>query len=259
MAHRVPGWRVRAGLIAFLLAATWPLIGQAEPSDQGDVAAHHPATRPATPHPASAPATQLATKPAGSPTEPAPREGAWMQKHEHLLAATPKGPVDVLFLGDSITAGWAGRGKRIWGEYYAPLHAVNLGISGDRTQHVLWRLNHGEVEFVRPKVVVIMIGTNNGPDSVEATTRGVLAVVKSVQAKLPEAKILLLGIFPRGGANDPPRVKNKKINQSLAKLDDGKGVRYLDLAPVFLEHDGSITKEIMPDGLHPSADGYVRW
>jgi lysophospholipase L1-like esterase len=182
------------------------------------------------------------------------------ERHEAFLADIKKmeGKIDVVFLGDSITDGW--RGQKAWKDSIAPLKALNLGIGGDRTQHVLWRIQHGELDGYKPKALVIMIGTNNmGGDSEENIAVGVKAIVEEIQKQHPEAKILLLGIFPRSPkATDAIRDKVKKTNEIIAKLD-GKNVKYLDIGGKFLEADGSLSKEIMPDFLHLSQKGYEIW
>jgi lysophospholipase L1-like esterase len=197
--------------------------------------------------------------------EPAKREDWWMKMHEAFLERAKK-PVDVLFLGDSITQGWADQDKEghgpveVWDRYYAPRNAANFGIGGDRTQHVLWRLDHGEVDGIKPKLAIIMIGTNNaGDNSAEQISEGITAIVKKLQTKLPETKILLLGVFPRSEKPDQFRAKLKAVNETIKGLDDGKTVHFLDISETFLNDDGSISQEIMPDYLHLSRAGYRRW
>src|SRR5208337_5244157 len=128
--------------------------------------------------------------------KPAPKDE---KRHDGFVAIAKKGGVDVLFLGDSITDGWRGSGKDVWKEKFEPLKAANFGIGGDRTQHVLWRLQNGELEGIKPRAAVIMIGTNNlGANTAEEIADGIKAIVAEIQKKQPETKILLLGIFPRG-------------------------------------------------------------
>jgi lysophospholipase L1-like esterase len=185
----------------------------------------------------------------------------FMQLHEEFLDRARQGNVDVLFLGDSITAGWNGQ-KGTWETYFGNLNAANFGIGGDRTQHVLWRIENGELEGIKPKVVVLMIGTNNlAADPPDRIAAGITRIVETIRSKLPETKVLLLGIFPRGEQpTDPNRAKIKSINETIAKLDDGgKTVRYLDIGEKFLEPDGTITKQTMPDFLHLSRHGYQAW
>jgi lysophospholipase L1-like esterase len=201
-------------------------------------------------------------------TNPVPRDAKWIARHEGFVKQAQQGGIDLLFMGDSITDFWRNRGSNVWNTYYAPLHAANFGISADRTQHVLWRIEHGELDGIHPKVVVLMIGTNNtGKEQDHQTIRntppqvieGVTAVVREIQAKLPETKILLLAIFPRSQRGEPIRDEIKQINLSIAQLDDGKSVTFLDIGPKFLEPDGTLSREIMPDLLHPSEKGYKIW
>ncbi|WP_165071556.1 platelet-activating factor acetylhydrolase IB subunit [Paludisphaera rhizosphaerae] len=193
---------------------------------------------------------------------PAPRDEKWMKTHEALLEkskqAREENGATLVFLGDSITAGW--RQNEAWQKFYAPRKALNLGIGGDRTQHVLWRLENGEVEGLKPKAVVLMIGTNNsGSDPVDAIAAGVKAIVADLRSRLPETDVLLLAVFPRGEKPElPVRDKLKQVNAEIAKLDGGK-VHYLDIGETFLEKDGTLSKEIMPDFLHLTPKGYERW
>ena len=199
---------------------------------------------------------------------PAPKVGkanqpqeAFIKQHEAYVATAKKGGVDVLFLGDSITAGWRGAGKAVWARDFEPLKAANFGIGGDRTQHVLWRIENGELEGIQPRVVVVMIGTNNsGSDPAADIVEGVTAIVKTIRQKSPESKVLLLAVFPRGKQlPNPQNDKLIEVNKALARLDDGKSVRYLDIGSKFMGGEGNLPKEIMPDYLHLSAKGYEIW
>ena len=188
----------------------------------------------------------------------------FLGRHEGFLKdlKATNGKVGILFVGDSITDGWRGNGREVFKKTYASLDPLNIGIGGDRTQHVIWRLENGEVDGISPKVAEVMIGTNNlGGNTNEEIVAGVTKVVSDLHEKLPSTKVLLLGIFPRGNkAQDPARARIKAINEELAKLDDGgKTVKYLDIGPKFLTESGELTKEIMPDFLHPNAKGYQIW
>ncbi len=199
------------------------------------------------------------TNPASTAT---PREKGWMKRHEGFIDIAKKGDIDLLFIGDSITDSWRDKnGKKSWERFFAPETAANFGITGDRTEHVLWRLQNGELEGITPKVVVLLIGTNNtGRDSAAQIAEGITAVVKTIRDKSPPTAVLLLGIFPRGEkTDDRHRGKIAEINKTIARLDDGKKVRYLDIGAKFLEKDGTLTKEVMPDFLHLSAKGYEIW
>lgn len=188
----------------------------------------------------------------------------WNDFHASFLKRADEGPVEILFLGDSITQGWAFDGKEVWQAHYAERAAANFGIGGDTTQQVLWRIGEGgELEKVRPKVCVLMIGTNNfgiRNDDADEVAKGIEATVAAIRAKLPETKVLLLGIFPRDAAADTDyRRRIAKVNERIAKLDDGAAIRYLDLGPKFLQADGTLSAEIMPDFLHLSPRGYEIW
>src|SRR3990167_3325512 len=163
---------------------------------------------------------------------PAPQTaGWWMSQHERNVARVRQGGVDLLMIGDSITQGWGDEGRRVWERYYAHRRAVNLGFNSDRTEQVLWRLQHGEIDGIHPKVAVVLIGTNNSGtrnDPSEETAAGVQTIVRLLRAKLPETKILLLGIFPRGAtSSDSIRLLNGSINARLRGFADSKHLFYL--------------------------------
>ena len=185
----------------------------------------------------------------------------WVAHFAHNVDRVKGKRVDLIFDGDSITDFWESKGKEVWEKNYAKLNVADFGISADRTEHLLWRLDHGQVDGLHPKLVVLLIGTNNLSQNTDPqTTEGVTAVVRDYQKRLPDAVILLQGIFPRGEKpTDPLRQRIKTINGNLARLGDGNKVIYLDFGDKFLEPDGSISKDIMPDSLHPSARGYEIW
>ena len=201
-----------------------------------------------------------------SATKPVPRNGprdkGWMARHLKMNERVKQGHVDLVFIGDSITNGWDGKGKEVWQEYYGHRNAVNLGIGGDRTQHVLWRLQNGNLEGIFPKLAVLMIGTNNsGSNTPEEIAAGVMAIVKELHARVPKTKILLLAIFPRGAdSKDAKRQVNTKANAILAEQVAGDPlVQFLDIGPKFLTPDGTLPKEVMADRLHPGPAGYKTW
>lgn len=193
---------------------------------------------------------------------PVPRQDKWwMDRHESMNARVKQGNVDLILIGDSITHGWEKAGKGVWDEFYGKRNAVNLGIGGDRTQHVLWRLDNGNIEGISPKLAVLMIGTNNSGDNTpEEIAAGVKAIVEKLRTKLPQTKVLILAIFPRGAnMDDPRRQVNMKANEIIAKLADGDMVRYLDFGAKFLNADGTLSKEVMPDLLHLNEKSYRTW
>jgi lysophospholipase L1-like esterase len=194
-----------------------------------------------------------------------PNKG-FMSSHEKFVAIAKEGKAQLLFLGDSITAGWAGGGKEVWNKSFTQWQPANFGIGGDRTQHVLWRIENGELDGIKPKVAVIMIGTNNvGGDTVQGIASGVTKIVETVRAKTPNTKILLLAVFPRGefasapGKPNGARDKLDQVNAIIAKLADNQHIFYMDIGAKFLQPDGSISKDIMKDFLHPTPAGYQIW
>ena len=226
--------------------------------------------------PPAAPAVTPA--PAAAPVDPSaaiPKTGnaRFFELHEKFLARGKAGPIGVLFLGDSITEGW-GKAPHIWDHYYAQWQPANFGIGGDQTQHVIWRIENGELDGISPKVVVLMLGTNNtGAHTGAQIAAADKRIIALIQAKLPGTKVLLLAIFPRGPrANKAGVVTAEAVadatrrmaaiaaaNAELARLDDGKLVRFLDINARFLGNDGTIPNVIMPDQLHPNAAGYQLW
>ena len=233
--------------------------------------AQTPAAPAATPIPATAVATPKAD--ASAAIEKKDTNGAFRKAHDSFLARGKAGPVGLLFLGDSITAGWT-KAPHIWENAFGKFQPANFGIGGDRTQHVIWRIENGELEGLTPKVTVLMIGTNNSGDhNAEEITAANKKIVELIRAKMPATKVLLLAIFPRGARKDKDGVITEAavadaakrtavidaVNTELAKLDDGQNVRFLNLNAVFLGQDGKIPFSLMPDQLHPVAAGYQLW
>lgn len=190
-------------------------------------------------------------------------EGWWKERHEAKLALTKSGHADLVFLGDSITHGWETTGKATWDRYYGHRNAMNFGFSGDRTEHVLWRLANGELIGTKPKVVVMMIGTNNlghGSSNAEQTATGVKKIVSVLQNEIPGVKILLLDVFPRGMEKDD-RLRMAVADASLQfqSLADPGNVVCLNIGKYFLTPGGTMKTSLMPDLLHPSEAGYEIW
>ncbi len=210
------------------------------------------------------PATPEAAARLNTAILPVSREGGATNRQNTVLqrAKDNPGPCDIAFIGDSITQGWEGAGKNVWAKYYGNRKCLNFGVGGDRTQHVLWRFENGQLDGIKPKVAVVMIGTNNSnrDDNSEADIlEGVQAVVRDIRARQPEAKVVLCAIFPRGQTFSTQRGKILQVNQALAKLADGKMIHFVDFGADFIEADGSISKPIMPDYLHLSEKGYEIW
>ncbi|MES1260534.1 MAG: platelet-activating factor acetylhydrolase IB subunit, partial [Acidobacteriota bacterium] len=184
-----------------------------------------------------------------------------VDRHKSINERAKQGNVDLLFIGDSITQGWEGAGKDVWKSRYESRNAMNAGIGGDRTQHILWRLDNGNIDGLSPKLAVLMIGTNNfGSNTAEEIALGIKAIVKKFREKLPETKLLVLGVFPRGETpDDPLRVKNVAVNALIKDVADGKMVHYLEINDKLMNADGTQNRAIMPDLVHLSPKGYEIW
>ncbi|GKS60304.1 hypothetical protein YTPLAS18_38310 [Nitrospira sp.] len=202
---------------------------------------------------------------AGAPaTTPQPQTDAWwMTRHKQKLLQLRQGKTDLLFIGDSITQGWEDTGLRVWDQYYASRGAVNLGFNSDRTEHVLWRLAHGEIDDIAPRLVILLIGTNNRtarPESPTETSAGIQAIVDVLRARLPNTKILLLALFPRGASpQDSLRRHHTRVNAHLRGQADGRSIVFLDLGERFVDNQGRLRQHLMPDQVHPSEAGYRTW
>ena len=196
---------------------------------------------------------------------------AWqLARHAGFLKnIQTNGDAKVVFIGDSITHYWETSGKLQWQKYFSDgeLKAINLGVSADRTEHVLWRIGAGgELDGYEAKAVVLMIGTNNAghfpreKEPVMDTVLGVREILRTIRAKQPQAKIVLCAIFPRGAKpDDPNRKRNEAVNRRIRAFADGKDVLWLDFNGQFLTSDGELTREMAPDLLHPGAQGYELW
>jgi lysophospholipase L1-like esterase len=186
-------------------------------------------------------------------------------KHQANREVARQGDAEVLFMGDSITDFWRNAdgpfaGKPVLDKHFGHWKVANFGIAGDTTQGVLYRLQNGEGQGFSPRAIMLMIGTNNtARNSAAEIAEGIGAVVLELQRDFPQAKILLLGVFPRGRPGDPVRATIAEINRTIAKLHDGVRVHYLDIGAKFLAADGTIPADVMSDLLHPSAKGYEIW
>src|ERR1041385_2897488 len=195
---------------------------------------------------------------------PVPRTDRSTNRQAQVLqrAKDNPGECDIVFIGDSITQGWEGAGKNVWNKFYSNRKCLNFGVGGDRTQHVLWRFENGQLDGLKPKAAVLMIGTNNSnkDDNSEADIlEGVTAIVKQIRTRLPDTKLIVLGIFPRGKTFSVQRGKILQVNQALEKLADNKMIFYLDIGSQMIEADGGISTEMMRDALHPGEKGYEIW
>ena len=198
-------------------------------------------------------------------TTPTDRKDDWWQnRHAAKLQGLKEvEQVDLLWIGDSITHSWENAGKEVFAKYYAGRNAYNIGYSGDRTEHVIWRLQKGEVEGIAPKLVVLMIGTNNTghrKDKPEHTAAGIKQILVELKTRLPDSKVLLLGVFPRDAQPDGQLRKiNVAINEIIKDFADDERVFFKDIGEEFLDDDGVLPKSIMGDALHPNARGYEIW
>ena len=211
-------------------------------------------------------------RPLSSAEKPSPQldaQGApekwWLQQHIEYTARARQGNIDLYFIGDSITYGWIPWGHEAWDKEFSGYKAANFGISGDSTQNVLYRVQNGELDGVKPKVVVLMIGTNNLANSAEEVVAGTTAIVQQIRQRQPQAHIILMGLLPREDADPalPLRTKYQTVNALLARLDDGQHIYFLNIWDRFLTPDlknpKAIPKELMSDGIHPTPRGYELW
>jgi lysophospholipase L1-like esterase len=194
-------------------------------------------------------------KSANDPTKPVPGGVRWFGRmHNDYVAQCKNNKFDLVFLGDSITQMWP---RDHFNANFGKFNVVNFGIGGDRAENVLWRMENGELQDTAQKLTVLLIGTNNqGMNTAEEVAIGVTAVVRKLQSNCPQTKILLLGIFPSAGT---PLEKTKTANAIIAKLDDGKKVRYLDAGAKFLDPEGKIMPGILSDSVHLQKKGYEIW
>ena len=196
--------------------------------------------------------------PARPANQPAERDDA---RHKGFVEIAQRGNIDLLFVGDSITDWWARAGLEVWNANFASMNPANFGIAGDTTQGVLWRMQNGELEGFKAKLIVLMLGTNNiNRNPVDEIVDGNRLILAEFRKRQPQAKVLLLGVFPRTAqADNPIRATIKEMNEKLAKLADNRQVFFMDIGPKFLQPDGTLPADVMPDGLHPSAKGYQIW
>jgi lysophospholipase L1-like esterase len=192
----------------------------------------------------------------------------FLERHRAFLGLTRERPIDLLFLGDSITRRWA-EVPDLWQRHFGGLRAANFGVGGDATQNVIWRIGNGELDGISPKVVVLLIGTNNLPtNSPGEISEAIGTIVRMIRGRLPSTRVLLLAILPRGPQRRPRDADGRsafyqdgidEINRSLRRLEDGPGVRFLDFGPKLIGPDGELLASHVPDGLHIVGPGYEAW
>jgi lysophospholipase L1-like esterase len=188
----------------------------------------------------------------------------WAVRHARVKELTAQKKATLVFVGDSITQMFGGEphdrsqpGKAVWEKYYGQRNAANLGFGYDYTENTIWRLQNGELDGAAAKAVVVNIGTNNMKKNTESEIfAGVKSVLTEVRRTQPAAGILLLGIYPRGAKPDATREKVARTNALLKTLDGKDNVTFIDVSAKLVEPDGSISKEMMSDYLHPTAKGY---
>ena len=211
--------------------------------------------------------------------------GYWDRRHAAKLKEIAAGPkeYDFVFVGDSITHSWEGwsdpldleavdkaygqgmlkfrngPGRKVWDEMKQEFRLLNLGCAGDTTQNVLWRMGHGELDGYKTRGVALMIGTNND-EPAEEIAEGIKAVVRKILERQPAAKVVLMPIFPaENSPSAPRRIRNARASELAKSIADGERVIWLDFNSVFLEKDGTLSVEMMPDYLHPLEHGYRLW
>ena len=192
-------------------------------------------------------------------------EDWWLARHKQKLTALKAidQPIDMLFLGDSITHAWEVEGESAWQRYFSHYSVVNLGFAGDRTEHLLWRIRNGEVAQLSTKWIVLLIGTNNAGhrlDAPEDIAAGIQTILEELRLQLPASKILLMAIFPRSRNTNKPMRQRVDVSNALIKtFTDGKHIHWLDINRQFLTVDGVLLESVMPDLLHPNATQYHKW
>ncbi|KAM9383784.1 platelet-activating factor acetylhydrolase IB subunit alpha2 [Pholidichthys leucotaenia] len=190
------------------------------------------------------------------PVEDVQGDGRWISQHKRFVQECKDAEPDVLFVGDSMVQ--LMQQYEVWRELFSPLHALNFGIGGDTTCNVLWRLQNGELENIRPKVVVLWVGTNNHGHTAKQVAGGIFAIVELITSRLPKAKIVVLGLLPRGEQPNPLREKNADVNNFLRSWLPQLGqAQLLDVSKAFVHSDGRISQQDMFDYLHLTSAGYA--
>ena len=192
-------------------------------------------------------------------------EDWWQLRHQQKLTELREinEPIDILFLGDSITHAWEVEGDKYWQQHFVHRRVFNLGFAGDRTEHLLWRLQDSELERLSPQWIVLLIGTNNAGhrlDAPEDIAAGIQTILEELRLQLPASKILLMAIFPRSRNTNKPMRQRVDVSNALIKtFTDGKHIHWLDINSQFLTAHGILLESVMPDLLHPNATQYHKW
>lgn len=198
-------------------------------------------------------------------TIPIPQDAPWAiewwgKRHVDKLIQAKAANINLLFLGDSITQGWETDGVEYWSYFCQKYNAFNLGFGGDRTEHVLWRIQHGALDNIAPQLTVLLIGTNNTGhrmDNANHTVNGIRAILSELRTRLPKSKILLLAILPRHYRLDNEmRLRNEQVNHLISEFDDNRHIFYRNINHIFVDEHGMLKKALMPDLLHPNQAGY---
>ena len=197
--------------------------------------------------------------------KPNSEKPGWMARHANKLVeiANRKSPIGCVFLGDSIFAAWEHLVPELWDRYFADLNALNLGFGGDRTEHLLWRIENGELDGYSASVILVLIGTNNTghrKDDASVTSGAIQKIVEQIRCRQPQAQIALHAILPRGKRpTHPLRQLNNAINKAIFPLSEHENVHWLDFSNLFIDQDGFVPEGVMDDYLHPNANQYEPW
>ena len=250
-------WIVLCGLLMLGLSTA------ALQAQGGNASKRPPEYGPTSPHSLAAIAHQKDSSVITATSSSPSKARWWLKRHKQKVMQAGQGRAEFVMIGDSLVHNFEKTGMRIWTLFYGRYQPLNLGFNRDATENAIWRIKNGELDGISPKLIVIMIGTNNGGlrfDPAEETAEGIQLLIQTIQSRQPESQILLLGIFPRGALpTHPLRKLNAEVNTLLPGLANELGVHYLDISQKFLDQNRLLQKEIMHDFLHPTVKGYQLW